>query len=728
MNVLMLTMSLGIGGAETHILELSRALIARGHKVTVAASGGLFVDSLITAGARHVSVPLHRKDPASLTRAMRVLTKDIKETGYDVIHAHARIPGFLGEILAKRFDIPFVTTFHGTFNPVWYWRMLTRVGERTLAVSDDIKEYLMHYYRTPAEKIHITVNGIDTGAFSADGAKTDLSLPEGEKILTVTRLDKESAWHAFRLIEAMPEILTVHPRARLVIVGGGDALPEIRALADATDETLGGNRIFVLGPRSDIARLLPGADVFVGVSRAAMEAMAAKIPVVLSGAQGHLGIFTEPLEKEAILTNFCCRGRAPADAHEIAAGVITVLTKSEAERKVMGEYNRSVIEKYYSVRRMTDDAEDLYKRAIREHIPKRGDVLISGYYGFSNAGDDALLSAISTGLRECGVKKIAALSRKNVQPAVGVKPVSRFHPVAVFRAVRHAKLLISGGGSLFQDATSSKSLWYYAAIIRLAHRAGVPVMIYGNGIGPIRRKSNRKIAAAAARRADYISVREPTSKRELISMGIPEEKILVTADPVYRTHRAADERDAEERIVVSLRELAGQSARQRDGAALEDAVVRALVDVCRRRSLSVRLLPMQPRYDAAISQRVCGRLREAGVEADCSAARSAEEIFGEIKSARAVLGMRLHTLIFATAAGVPTAAISYDPKVDALMDYLNLSDYALSDESPDADEIAAVLTRALTDETLPDHLRARTEALRTLAEKDVDEAVRLWRK
>lgn len=731
MNILMLTMSLGIGGAETHILELSKALVARGHKVTVASGGGLFVDPLVAAGVRHITAPLSSKKPAALRETMRILTEEIKNGAYDMIHAHARIPGFLGERLARRFDIPFITTFHGTFNPVWYWRMLTRVGEKTLAVSDDIRDYLRRFYRVPEENILVTVNGIDTASFTADPSAgeevaREFSIPEGERILTVTRLDKESAWHAFRLIEAMPEIVSARPSARLIIVGGGDVLDEIRKQAKEMDDSLGGGRIFVLGPRGDIARILPIADVFVGVSRAAMEAMAASLPVVLSGAEGHLGTFIPALEAKAISTNFCCRGRAPAYADEIAGCVISLLGKDAEERRQMGAFNRSVVQKYYSVERMTDDAEKIYEEAATAHVPRAADVVVSGYYGFSNAGDDTLLAVISAGLRRGGIRRIAALSKRGAVPAVGVKSVSRFNIFAVRRAIKHAKLLISGGGSLFQDATSSKSLWYYASVIRLAKRMGVPVMIFANGIGPISRPLNRKIAAAAARCADYISVREPTSKGELVSMGIEAEKILVTADPVYRLAGGDTDRKPAGKIVVSLRETAGQSAKKTDITALEDAVVSALTSVCRDRSLTAVLLPLQPRYDKEICARVCTRLTEAGVDAQCSTAATAEEIFTEIASARALVGMRLHALIFATAAGVPTAAISYDPKIDALMGYLEMGEFTIAQDKPDAEKIASVLTRALTDEGLPAHLKARTAELRRLAETDIDAAARMY--
>lgn len=731
MKILMVTMSLGIGGAETHILELTRELIRRGHRIVLASSGGLFVDALTEAGARHVDVPLHTHNPAALAGAYRTLSRLMREESFDVIHAHARIPGFVSSLLAKQFDVPMATTFHGTFNPVWYWRMLTRVGEGTLAVSDDVKEYLMRYYGTPEEIIGVTVNGIDTARFdAADPAvrrelEADLSLPAGDRILAVTRLDRASAWHVFRLIEAMPQIIEERPDAQLVIVGGGDVLDEVAALAKETNDALGEERIRVLGPRQDVARLLSTADIFVGVSRAAMEAMACRIPVVLSGAQGHMGVFVASMEAEAVQTNFCCRTREAADTDTMARAVITLLSASPEERRAMGEYNRSLVKRLYSVSRMADDAEGLYTRVIHGHRYRRADVVISGYYGFGNAGDDALLTSIADGLRVRGIRRIAALAKPGARLTAGVRPISRLRLISMARAIRGAKLLISGGGSLLQDATSTKSLWYYTTVMRFAKRSGVPVMVLANGIGPITREKNRRRAAAALAMADYVSVREEASARELCAMGLDPADVHVSADPVYRAGVATDAADTlQDTVVLSLRETAdGKSA---DG--VEDAAVRALTEVCRSYNLAAALLPMQPRYDAAICARAASRLEEAGVEVKRIFAADSAALERELSGARAVVGMRLHALIFATAAAVPSLALSYDPKVDALMEYLGMQDYVLPAFSADADAIRQALERLLREsDAVSAGLRTRAATLASLADRDLDEAARMVR-
>lgn len=727
MKILMVTMSLGIGGAETHILELTRELVRRGHDVTVASGGGIFLDTLTAAGAHHIEAPLYSKRPDVMLRAYRILSAEIRRNRYDLIHAHARIPGFLSHFLAKQYDIPFVTTFHGVFNPVWYLRMLTRVGSRTLAVSEDVREYLKTFYHMPDDRITVTVNGINTGIFQPAHGDEPAVLPEmreGERILCVTRLDQASAWHVFRLIEAMPTILESHPAARLIVVGGGDVLDEVNELARRTNEILGQKKIFVTGPRRDIAQILPAADMFVGVSRAAMEAMACGIPVVLSGAQGHLGVYTPDMEAEAVSTNFCCRGKTPADAETLTQNLLDILSRSAAERRQMGEANREVVSRLYSVTRMTDDAEELYRRALREYVPLHGDVVISGYYGFHNAGDDALLTSIVCGLKARNIRRISVLSQKDSIPAEGVRAVSRFRFPRVMREIRHAGLLISGGGSLLQDATSTKSLLYYTWIMRYAHHVGVPVLVLANGIGPIRRNGNRRRALAALRCADAISVREESSRDELIAMGIPTEKIRVTADPVFLLPSflpAEPSPVSGNYLVVSLRERAGGAEKGENPRAPEEAVTAALEKVCRDQNLHVVFLPMQPQYDEAICRRAAARLTDAGITATVAMDLNFPQICALCRDAQAVIAMRLHALIFAAAEATPTLALSYDPKIDGLMAYLGMSEMTLPAFTTSASQIVQSITHILQNrEALTEQLRARSAEFSALSSEDLD--------
>ena len=148
MKILMVTMSMNIGGAETHILELCRELVSLGHKVTLASNGGVYADEAVSFGVEHIKLPLNTKKPAAVLKSYKGLYEVISKGEFDIVHAHARIPAFIVGLLHDRitFDggrkFRFVTTSHLNFSTNLLWRRISRWGERVMAVSEDIACYM----------------------------------------------------------------------------------------------------------------------------------------------------------------------------------------------------------------------------------------------------------------------------------------------------------------------------------------------------------------------------------------------------------------------------------------------------------------------------------------------------------------------------------------------------------------------------------------------------------
>ena len=146
MKILMVTMGLDIGGAETHIVELSKELKQQGHEVVIVSNGGVYVSEVNAAGIRHYKAPLNRRSPSDMRRSLDILSEVIQMEKPDVVHAHARIPGFLCGRLQKKLGFAFVTTCHGVYNTRGPLRFLSDWGQRSLAVSEDIRDYLIREY------------------------------------------------------------------------------------------------------------------------------------------------------------------------------------------------------------------------------------------------------------------------------------------------------------------------------------------------------------------------------------------------------------------------------------------------------------------------------------------------------------------------------------------------------------------------------------------------------
>ncbi len=688
MKILMTTMAMDIGGAETHILELSRELCARGHDVTVASNGGSYVEELVKCGARHVELPLNTKRISAAYRAYRGLQKLIEEENYDVVHAHARIPAFLCAILHKKMGFRFVSTTHGVFKHSLLWRILSRWGEYSLAVSDDIRDYLIKYYKIPENRITVTINGIDTDKFSRDTDTSDVEeiMGRGKKrVLYLGRIDKETAHVAFMLAARAERIAEAVPDVKIVIVGGGTAFDELKKKVDEVNRHAGRELVTMTGPRTDVPKFMAAADVFVGVSRSAMEAMASGVPVVLAGSQGYLGIFDADKLEDALDTNFCCREKGDATEDKIEEDVVRLLKMSREELEKYRDFGNETINEYYGVKRMADDCLEVYERVTKDPKPFRGptDVLISGYYGFGNMGDDSILETVVTSLAaEDPDIKISVLTKnpRADRKRFGVRCVKRLNVPAVMREMRKGKLLISGGGSLFQDSTSKRSLVYYAFIVNLARRMGMKTYILANGVGVIFSERNKKLTAKTVSRADEVTLRDEESREELASIGVNTENIRCTADPAFMLAPCSEERlrgvlhrfgipRGVPFFAVSVRRFEGTQKREYSEDELTRAVAAACAEAAEKYSLLPVFIVMQPGLDLEVSKITARIMKEEyGTDSIVAVPADGAELLGILnEGAKFVIGMRLHMLIYAIDALVPLIGLSLDPKIDSIM-------------------------------------------------------------
>ena len=297
-------------------------------------------------------------------------------------------------------------------------------------------------------------------------------------------------------------------------------------------------------------------------------------------------------------------------------------------------------------------------------------ILISGYYGFSNAGDEAMLTAILTSLQKAGKNlEITVLSGhpKETARKHQVKAIHRFAFGQIFLAMLHTDLLLSGGGSLLQDVTSSKSLYYYLSILFLAKLLGKKVMLFAQGIGPIRSAFAKKITTFVCQKADLITVRDDGSLEELKSMGFSEQKVFVTADAVFSLKRADKKLGKKILAQVGLgtKPIIAFALRQWQG---EDRFIRefalAAEELRDKYQAEIVFLPLQFPADKYLSDKVVAAMSSSKDTFIMQESFSTEEYMGIISNVSLLIGMRLHALVFGALSNVPFLAISYDPKVD----------------------------------------------------------------
>ncbi|MHB0935323.1 MAG: polysaccharide pyruvyl transferase CsaB [Armatimonadota bacterium] len=346
-------------------------------------------------------------------------------------------------------------------------------------------------------------------------------------------------------------------------------------------------------------------------------------------------------------------------------------------------------------------------------------VLLSGYYGYDNIGDEAVLGGILAGLRaELPEVEPVVLSG---DPAFtiklhGVSAIPRMSLRPIRERLKGASLFISGGGSLLQDVTSLRSPFYYLGMLWLAQRAGVPTMMLAQGVGPLQHFLARAWTRRVLNRTKAITVRDEGSANLLAALGVtvPAE---VTADPSFLLEPDPSER-LEEWWAANIpdgRPVIGVALRQWNSPDAYDryhAISDALAEMARRTGALLLFIPMQAGQDLHVSEEMAGWTpAESRV---LNLPLTPREMLALVGRVDFILAMRLHTLIFATHRAVPAFGLSYDPKV---------ADFCVSANLPTPMPWEAITTSALVD-TLQTEWAAR-EALRGVLRES---AVRLTAK
>lgn len=273
-------------------------------------------------------------------------------------------------------------------------------------------------------------------------------------------------------------------------------------------------------------------------------------------------------------------------------------------------------------------------------------VLISGYYGFGNLGDEALLAGMLTGFRTQGV---TVLSQR---PAAtrALHGVGAAHRLLGLSALLDHDALISGGGGLLQDKTSARSLRYYLGVITLAKRLGKRVVVYGQSVGPLSPDGERAVAGAL--RGVPVAVRDRASQRLLehldISSSLVADAALLLPKPAAPTE-AAPTGTAPVLLIP------------RGGYPEITAALARLAETLHSEGVALAGLALHPGEDAA-------SLAELPPTVERLEVPTPQAALALIAGSRHLVSARLHGLILAARAGRPFSGIAYDPKVTAFLE------------------------------------------------------------
>ncbi|MCE5323670.1 polysaccharide pyruvyl transferase CsaB [bacterium] len=318
-------------------------------------------------------------------------------------------------------------------------------------------------------------------------------------------------------------------------------------------------------------------------------------------------------------------------------------------------------------------------------------IVISGYYGFGNTGDEAVLDGMLAAFRNLGLDvEITVLSAdptRTIAEHPGVISMHRYSPGAVINAIRRADLVISGGGSLIQDVTSARSAQYYLYVLRLAQFLRRPTMVYAQGIGPLDRPNIRRYAARILNKTKLITVRDSDSRTLLESMGVSIPPVHVTSDPSFLVEpdlEAAN--DLLDKHGLQSRALMGVSLRPWITNDWLHAAIDGISSACEELDVTAVVIPMQESEDMEVGTKL-----SKGVMVGCGG--NPRTIKAVIAGCGLMVGMRLHSLIFAADVGVACVPIAYDPKITAFASSIGRGP-GMDVNSPDAGKLRDAIVTA----------------------------------
>lgn len=663
MKVLHLISGGDTGGAKTHIINLLCGLKDKVDVKLVCFIDGPFAEDLKKHGIDVEVIEQRSRFDFSVVNKLKDL---IESENYEIVHSHGARANLISYFLKKKVNAKFITTVHSDylldFKDNFYKNIVfTNLNKFALkrfdnyiAVSDSFKEMLVSR-GFDKDKIFIIYNGIfleDRAIKDKESYLKEKNINYKDKFIVgiLARLDKVKDHVTF--LRAAREVINKDESVIFLIAGDGQDKEHLLSLSKELDLE---DNVYFLGNEEHPYDFLNAIDINVlcslsesfpyvimeggSLKKATIASKVGGIPkIILDGETGKL------FEKQ--------------DYKALAAHILDLKNNAD-ERKKLGEnlYNR-IIDNFTHIK-MAEKHVDIYKKIVSKKI------IMSGYFGFSNSGDDAILKSIIESFKSLDPNlniKVLSKDPDLTEREYGVAAVDRFKYFDVRKSLKAADMLISGGGSLLQDKTSSRSIWYYLLIMKLAKRYKKKVFVYSNGVGPINKRFNRNITRRVLNKVDYITLRDKDSYDFIKSIGVNNPNIKVLSDPVFNLKEASDESVRKkfdinkDTVLVSIRSWMDDEKLINELSKF----LNYLID----EGKNIVFMPMQTPRDTDISEKIASNLKSTKI---IDEKYPVEILMGLMKNADFIVAMRLHAMIYAIHQNVPFIGLSYDPKTETLL-------------------------------------------------------------
>ncbi|NLY09705.1 MAG: polysaccharide pyruvyl transferase CsaB [Tissierellia bacterium] len=731
MKILHLISGGDTGGAKTHLFNLVKNLQQYAEVKVICFIKDTFYDDAIEEG---INIQFFQQKSRMDLSVVSKLVDEINSSEIDIVHCHGARANFIGRFLKKKIHVPMLTTIHSDYKLDFKGSLYKQLIFKTLnefslksfsnfiTISDDFKRMLVNR-GFKSKGIYVAYNGIDTKKSLNFVGKREFSSRYGlienndcPVFCIAARLEHVKNVELF--VEAAKKYLDGGNKGIFLIAGDG---PDKEKLVKASE---GYDNIIFLGFVKDPLSLFNYSDANVLTSLSEsfpyviMEAGLMKRPSIASNVGGIDKIVIN--DETGMLI----------DVNDIEGLVDSFIKFHDNPEKTasMGINMFNLINDKYSAEEMAKKHKVIYDSILSGIYAPGRRLLMSGYFGFQNSGDDAILKAMVNDIEKTFPENYLEVLTNNpdlTKKQVNVDGVQRFSWIDVWKALGRCDMLISGGGSLLQDITSYRSLWYYLAVITGANIRGKDVYIYANGIGPITNSFNRYLARKVLDKVDYITVRDESSRRFLEELKVKNPIIEVTSDPVFSLKKA-DSQEVEEIWAKEKLPLEGRFI----GIALrpwkdeKDSILssslRYILD--KHKDIKLILIPFHIPVDRPYQDTLVRGLIEEYENRvfNLKEQYDASTIIGLFSKMDFAITMRLHAMIYAAMARCPVLPISYDPKIIGISKELGLNYYLEIDNLDLNSFIASFDTFVLNKDSIKMNLDSKASELKELSLKNLE--------
>lgn len=534
--------------------------------------------------------------------------------------------------------------------------------------------------------------------------------PIKRKIIFASRLDDDCSLGAYTLCAIAPALARKYEDLEIMIIGGGTEYAKIKSCAQKINKNINLRLIILTGKVPNTADFLTKDALFVGVSRAALEAMAKGLAVILLGNEGYLGLLDAKKLPQAITTNFTCRASYAKNIKSaLFHDICHYFEMSEAQHHELSSLSRKVVTDAYSAEKMTNDTLNVYRETIERY--KRENPLkiaVCGYYERGNFGDETILKVI-----------LDCIKNQNLYATARV--ITPKNLLLCLKNLYRADLFVFGGGSLLQNATSNFSLIFYLSIISVANLLCRRKIMLSNGIGPIvsRDKVHMLLTNAlsfAVNTFDLISVRDSISQNKL-KVLLPNRKIFLLPDPalIEFSQRIQSLKNSHNHLCDKDYFVFCPHARALENNNITAQVLaKTLEHLSKKYSAHPVIAVLNKTDDLSLAE-----MLQRNIKCACATIFTNQNDMASVFSgAKFVISQRYHGTLLAISCNTPTLSLSQDPKMYGLSRDFNIA-------APITPKILANPT--LTDEILKkalnyhknhsSEIQSQTEILTKKAEK-----------